>query len=340
MNLYWKNNWIMLRNNVVVYALLLLMVGCGQNNKMDELVTPEGKWMGLTLTDTVPSIFSPGFISTGLPERDATFSPGGDEFCFSVTLGDRFAIMTTRLDKNGHWTNPRVIGFSGKYKDIEPAFSHDGTRMFFSSNRPVNEADTTDDFDIWYVDRLDGGWSEPVNPGSPLNGSGNEFYPSVTREGHLYFCAEYPFGTGAEDIYRSEYRNGQYMQPEILGDSVNTPSWEYNAFIAPDESYLIYTTHGWGQGFGRGDLWITRKSSEGYWEKPVNLGNAINSEQIDYCPSVTPDGKYFKFTSQRSNTRFDNEIITYGDLREAFHNPGNGMQDIYVMDAGIVLNMK
>ena len=30
--------------------------------------------------------------------------------------------------------------------------------------------------------------------------------------------------------------------------------------------------------------------------KGIHMGDGINSEEADYCPMVTPDGKYFYFT--------------------------------------------
>ena len=35
------------------------------------------------------------------------------------------------------------------------------------------------------------------------------------------------------------------------------------------------------------------------WSPLKNMGSAINSDKRDFCPMVTPDGKYFFFSSKR-----------------------------------------
>jgi tricorn protease-like protein len=60
------------------------------------------------------------------------------------------------------------------------------------------------------------------------------------------------------------------------------------------------------------------------------LCSAINSNALDYCPSVTPDGKYFFFSSRRSTIDFSPEgKRTYSDMLRSVRKPGNGNGDIY-----------
>ena len=42
------------------------------------------------------------------------------------------------------------------------------------------------------------------------------------------------------------------------------------------------------------------RKDDGSWGKPMNLGKAVNSEAADLRPSVTPDGRFLFFTSDRS----------------------------------------
>jgi len=39
------------------------------------------------------------------------------------------------------------------------------------------------------------------------------------------------------------------------------------------------------------------------WTEPVNMGEEINSPESENRPSVTPDGKYFFFTSNKTGNR-------------------------------------
>jgi Tol biopolymer transport system component len=44
---------------------------------------------------------------------------------------------------------PEVAPFSGRYKDLEAAFSPDGQTVYFSSDRPTTDNPQKKDFDIW-----------------------------------------------------------------------------------------------------------------------------------------------------------------------------------------------
>ena len=52
-------------------------------------------------------------------------------------------------------------------------------------------------------------------------------------------------------------------------------------------------------GLGSGDLYISFREHDGSWMEPVNMGEPVNSSTLEYCPVVSPDGKYLFFTSRR-----------------------------------------
>ena len=113
--------------------------------------------------------------------RDLTISANQDEVYFSIqnTSEDR-AVIAVMKKKNNIWQKPEITSFSGKFRNIEPFLSSDGLRLYFASNRPLeNEDITPKDYDIWYVKRkkINSDWSEPINIGAPVNSSKDEFYP-------------------------------------------------------------------------------------------------------------------------------------------------------------------
>ena len=95
-------------------------------------------------------------------------------------------------------------------------------------------------------------------------------------------------------------KNGRYDKIENLGPNVNTKYDEGDAFIAPDESYIIVCGMGRPDCIGSGDLYISFREEDGDWIKYKNMGKKINSHFSDYCPYVSPNGKYFFFTSRRT----------------------------------------
>ncbi len=132
--------------------------------------------------------------------------------------------------------------------------------------------------------------------GTPINSEYDEYYVSLSNEGTLYFASNRPGGHGSFDIYRSPFANGQHTTPENLGPAINTEYLEQDPFIALDESYLIFTVADGTDGFGKGDMYISFRKEDSTWTKAKNMGNVLNSDSFDFCPIVSPDGKYFFFT--------------------------------------------
>lgn len=142
------------------------------------------------------------------------------------------------------------------------------------------------------------------------------------------------------DIFRSKLIDGKYTEPENPGKAINTKGEEFNAFVAPDESYIIYTTVGRGPGIGGGDLWINFRK-EGSWSEAVNMGENVNSSSLDYCPFVTADGKFLFFTSHRGKlTAYSNIPLTYEEIKEMSKESGNGNGDLYWISTKIIQELK
>ena len=284
------------------------------------------------LPGNTPQIFGAGILSDGLSNRDFTISPTGDEIFF--TLQQPGFVTSTILymrKQNGKWGKPVTAPFSGKYRDLEAAFSPDGKTVYFSSDRPVKDKAGKPDFDIWKVARLGNGrYGEPENLGPVVNSVKNEFYPSIAKNGNLYFTVVAAYGKGGEDIVMCRYTSTGYTAPESLPEDINTKFDEFNAFIDPDEQYILFTGYGRPDDMGKGDMYLSRKDQTGKWLPAIHLPAPLNSNALDYCPYITPDKKYLIFSSNRTNPILKNNTTkTYQQLKTLLNNPGNGVDDIY-----------
>lgn len=264
--------------------------------------------------------------------RDMTISPTNDELFFTLDAPkNTFRTILTSKKVNGSWTVFTIASFSGKYHDIEPAFSPDGKQLFFASKRPIGtEASPKKDYDLWFVTKKDGEWKNPTRLPAIINSDKNEYYPSIANNGTIYFTAERSDAKGKEDIYKSEFKNGNYQTPVSLPEGVNTKTYEYNAYVSPDESFLIFGSYGRKGSFGKGDLYISFNES-GIWKEAINLGKIINSNQIDYCPFVSFDKKYFFFTSEKSTIKASYDHLTIKKLTEVMNEGSNGTSKIYYL---------
>jgi ankyrin repeat protein len=266
--------------------------------KKESIIRPvlEGDYLGQKIPGLTPERFAPGVISTEKSELNSIFSPDGKEFYYSLQTGPlNWKIMVMKRDKD-RWSKPETAPFSGEYSDVDLFITADGQKLFYCSNRPIEEKGTPKkDFDIWMVERKGDGWSKPRNLGEPVNSSDSEFYPSLTKDGTMYFQSTRPDSRGGKDIYRSRSDNGKYEKIENAGDVINSDLSEGDALISPDEDFLIFSADRPG-GFGQGDLYISFRDQDDKWTTPKNMGDKINSKFNENCPILSPDGKFLFFT--------------------------------------------
>jgi hypothetical protein len=282
-----------------------------------------------------PAVFEPGKISDPFPNRDMAISADGNELFYTIQFTKGyFSVIMHCVKENGGWSEPEVASFSGKYSDLEPSFSPDGKKLYFSSSRPLADTGAEKDFDIWFVTKTNGVWQNPQNVGAPVNTAGDEFYASVANSGNIYFTRNTEGRN--DDIKMCRYENGRYGQAVSLSDSVNSAGFEFNAYIDPGEQFILYTAYNRPSGQGSGDLYISRKTATGTWGKGVNLA-AVNSPYMDYCPYVTADKKYLYFTSDRplKTTPFKKRLNTKA-LKAMLNAPGNRFDDIYVVSSKVL----
>lgn len=289
----------------------------------------------------VAELFGKDFISTGISERDFALSPDGAELFYTIQSpqGIFQTIVYSKKDSKGKWIKPEVASFAGKFSDLEPAFTADGKKLFFSSNRPLSGSEIKD-FDIWVVEKEAGKWGEPQNLGAPVNTTEDEFYPSITNTGNLYFTAAYKNGLGKEDVFIAKFENGKYGEPVPLDTAVNSKTYEFNAFISPDEDFIIFTSYGRKDDTGRGDLYMSIKDASGNWQPAKNL-SMLNSAELDYCPFVSFDKRMLFFTSERNSLKksFTDKPIKIDKLVKSFTSPQNGGGDIYWISFDKILDL-
>jgi WD40-like Beta Propeller Repeat len=302
-----------------------------------------GPWLGEPPPGAEPVVFAPGIVSTSLFTRDLAASPDGTELYWGVIQGNNnfVGIAFSRL-RNGRWSQPELAPFArnAAYRYMEPHISPDGSRFFFVTNQPhsghgLPESTT----DIWVMDREGDEWGPARPMGEPVNSPGGEYFPSVTRGGVLYFTRR-PDGASDDFIYRAVPRQGGgFEEPVRLPDQVNAGSARYNAFIDPDERFLIIPIYDLPGGLGATDYWICFRERDGTWTDPVNLGDTINTAgNAEYSASLSADGRYFFFMSVRP-VPFA-EDVTLDAVLEASRQPGRSLPGIWWVDAGFLETLR
>jgi hypothetical protein len=243
--------------------------------------------------DGTPVLFAPGVISTG-DVFASTFTPDGRTVVFTKVAANRPLTLMQSHWRDGRWTTPETLPFSGTFRDLDPAFSPDGGRLYFSSRRPTgpSPADTASLDDTWYVDRSGNQWGVPVRAAGAVNSEAVDMYPSVTRRGTLYFDS-------ARSRQRMAYRadalpGGGWAAPVLLDVAINGDSGSSNLFVDPDERFVVFASRR-PDGHGGADLHVSWRTATG-WSRAVNLGPTVNTAETEFCPFVSHDGRYLFFT--------------------------------------------
>lgn len=262
----------------IVYSLLV-------NPGFAQTIPDNSLYFGQTPPGHSAILFAPGIVSlANRRETKIVFSPNGRDCLIGIGLNSTFQILQSQY-LGGIWTSPVTADFIPTSRPIEPFFSPDNQQVFFTSNA-----------DIYVSTRANQTWTTPDKLGLPINTTSEEYHPTVTSNGTLYFCSAR--NNSSLDIYRCKYEDEHYSTVEKLAgvinrhDSQQAGAWD--PFIAPDESYIIFTSIRSG-GYGQEDQYISYNRN-GNWTNPKNLGPSINTNNIEYGSYVSPDNKYYFFS--------------------------------------------
>jgi len=330
----------------LVFLAILLSPLLSQT-KTSPVLHVQGPYLGQNPPGDTPNLFALGIVSTGLYERDLALSPDGKELYYGVIVGNWATIMTTRC-VDGKWIEPTIAPFASNRgaNFLEPCVSHDGQRLFFLCTLPPSGEKPKPGWghqNIWYVERLpDDSWSQPVDVVPPINSSAEEFFPSLTRDGTLYFTRS--SGGSNPAIFRSRMVEGKYSTPEKLPFPVNGPWSIYNACIAPDETFLIGCVAGKDSTLPKNAAryQISFRNSDGSWTELVDMGERINLPRgTALSPSISPDGKYFFFSLSQSvaPSRLE-ELKGLTDILEFVASPLNGAANIHWVSTQVIEDLR
>ncbi len=318
-------------------SILLLVNQCKQQKDFPVLTGP---YFGQEPPGKTPEVFETKRVSTGLDELNSVFSPEGREFYFSIrNFSGAVSIFQMKMEGE-NWSQPKLLPFASRYGDIDVTMSPDGQKLLFSSRRPIPGSENPKgDTNFWMVERKENTWGEPIYLGEDINSDGEDYYPMMTNDGTIYFSSQRE-GPGTNNIFRSELVDGKYSTGVKLGEAINTEFREFDPYISPDESILIFSSTR-PEGLGSGDLYISFKDKEGNWMKARRMGDQINTPGSEYCPMISPDGKYFFFTgAARDARRIPDKPLSYEDFMKYHYSAKNGMSDIYWVDAKIIEELK
>lgn len=280
---------------IIVPCALVICMLLGTGNVLGQKPI-NSIYLGQSPPGLIPEKFLPGVISTDdHVEFILTISPDGKEILFTRRIDKADVVMVSCQDSTG-WSDPKPFAVLNSVSAFEQHMSPGSNRIFFSrispppgvklEGPPKTREEEAMMVGVWYIDRTDTGWSDPVY-------CTHGMYVTTAHDGTIYTTDI----RGPVGISCSRLIDGKYSALEMLGGGVNDPASGAHPCIAHDESFIVFDSEREG-GYGGNDLYVCFRQADGTWSDAINLGETVNTEGTDFCPSLSPDGRYLFFASK------------------------------------------
>ncbi len=152
---------------------------------------------------------------------------------------------------------------------------------------------------------------EIKNIGTPINTKHSEYVPVITPDESMLIYTYRgerskggllgpdgkpdPDGHYYEDIMISYKLGDDWLDPESIGDNINTVGHDASIALSVDgQTLFIYKQNK----TDRGDIYVSKLEGEN-WSKPEKLKGEINTEEWEGSATLTSDGKTIYFASER-----------------------------------------
>ena len=178
-------------------------------------------------------------ITTAFNDGPVTFNENGNIMYYSRNNSientmrnindttNKLGIYSAEL-KNGIWSNIKPFTFNNPlYLFCTPALTPSGERIYFSSDMPGGYGG----MDLYYCDRRNNDWDQPVNLGPVINTPKNESFPFACKYGKLYFASDGHKGFGGKDLFYTQEINGEWISPVHLDSAINSTDDDFGIVI-------------------------------------------------------------------------------------------------------------
>jgi outer membrane protein OmpA-like peptidoglycan-associated protein len=189
------------------------------------------------------------------------------------------------------------------FSDYAPVINADGSKMYFTSRRPVTEKEkkkgkaSTENIYYSSFDAKKQKWTEAKSLPSAINQPKrfNSVIAISNDAQRMLIYRDDKYGNG--DIYESVLYGSIWSEPEKLPEPINSKYMESSASISPDGKTIYFVSNRPG-GSGGLDVWYCTKNQQGNWGEEKNIGTTINSSSGEEGVFIHPDGKTLYFSSK------------------------------------------
>jgi len=261
-----------------------------------------------------------------------------DEYLPIISPDQELSFFTRRLEKKSKQSITSIIVEEFTWSKKENKTFEVGSALDYPFNMESNEggASITIDnkilyytkcsltqggyknCDIYYVFNQDGSWSEVQTFSKNISKIDSwESQPTVSSDGKtIIFASDRKGGYGKIDLYETTFKNGQWSNPENLGDKINSNENEKSPYLHTDGKTLFFASQNFPT-LGGFDIFYSRKDSSGNWQQPKNIGYPINSVADEISLFVSTDGNSAYFASNHLNGVGGWDIYSFDLHKEA-----------------------
>ena len=260
---------------IILSVLSTELTLCAAEKASPPVVYRDQQPPGLT-----PKVFAPGLICLeNRREHGLTVAPDGSELFFMAEDG----IYQMKYGET-RWSLPYKAPFFASFDQPKAVrIAPDGQKMSFLLKG-----------DLYVCAKNGVEWSTPKKLPEQINSEKYECNVVYTLETSVHFTSQRPGTKGQCDLFCTQCNRGQYSSPVNL-DCFNTPGSECGLYVAPDESFLIFTGFQRPDGQGSSDMYISFRREGRAWSTPQNMGPELNKQYAESTIGLSPDGKYFFF---------------------------------------------
>jgi len=220
------------------------------------------------------------------------------DYSYFKNYVNRWEIYSARYD-NGKWKDIKAFPYNNadKYSVGHPALSPDGNILYFASDMPGGYGGT----DLYYcVKQKDGSWSAPKNCGSKINTAGREAFPTVDKNGTLYFSSDGLPGMGGFDIFSATGSKDNWSDPVNLKYPINSSKDDFDiCFTETGKSGYLSSNRDGGK--GEDDIYYFSPTPPPPKPKFLVIAGIAKERNADNTITVLKDAS-IKIEDKSSNT--------------------------------------
>lgn len=223
-------------------------------------------------------------FSSDADEGRLVFSPDGRHAYFHRFVDGHLVLLESHRT-GGTWSTPAPVSFRSAADEFDPFVTPDGRWLYYTSFRSLDGTTGQPHGDIWKVERTATGWGTPIHLGPEVNTEANEFFPSTTVDGTLFFNSDREGGVGAWDIWRARPNGSGFHAAEPLPGAVNTTIWEFNPSPSPSGRLLAFGSLDPDPAAPYSDIFFALNLGGEYSER-VPAPRCVNGDGEEYHPTL------------------------------------------------------